>query len=136
MRDIIAKLTTFVKSYGNDMFVIACVILISIISYNLGSINALKKTPIKLGENADILQALSSKSENKIMFFKAGDNNNFQNTSGPKDLRVVASKNSKSKLYHFTWCPGAKQIKEQNKIWFENETIAQQAGYTLAGNCQ
>ena len=53
----------------------------------------------------------------------------------PKDLRVVVSKASTTKKYHFTWCAGAKQIKETNKLWFETELLAQKAGYTLAGNC-
>lgn len=63
------------------------------------------------------------------------------NASAPKttparDQTVVASKNSKGKLYHFTWCPGVSMIAEKNKITFANEAAAITAGYTLAGNCQ
>jgi methylphosphotriester-DNA--protein-cysteine methyltransferase len=32
-------------------------------------------------------------------------------------------------------CPGAKQISEQNKIWFASIEEAEKAGYKPAGNC-
>ena len=51
------------------------------------------------------------------------------------DFRVVASKKSTSGKYHFLWCAGAKQIKEENKLYFNSEGEAISAGYTLAGNC-
>lgn len=47
---------------------------------------------------------------------------------------VVVSKNGTK--YHFPWCAGAGQIKEENKIWYATEKDAQSAGYTKAGNCQ
>lgn len=47
---------------------------------------------------------------------------------------VVVSKNGTK--YHFPWCAGAGQIKEENKVWFRTEVDAQSAGYTKAGNCQ
>ncbi len=56
-------------------------------------------------------------------------------TATPKDSRVVASKASKSHLYHHTWCSGAKSIKESNQLWFDSAAAAEAAGYTLAGNC-
>ena len=49
------------------------------------------------------------------------------------DTRVVASKNSDK--YHYTWCAGAKKIKEENKVWFSSAEEAESKGYTLAGNC-
>lgn len=52
----------------------------------------------------------------------------------PKEGSVVGS--TKGSKYHFPWCPGASQIKEENKLWFTNESQAQQAGYTKAANCQ
>ncbi len=47
---------------------------------------------------------------------------------------VVASKNGSK--YHLPRCPGARSIKDENKIWFESESSAQAAGYTRAGNCK
>ncbi|MEK7586510.1 MAG: hypothetical protein AAB453_01420 [Patescibacteria group bacterium] len=46
---------------------------------------------------------------------------------------VVASKNGTK--YHLPTCPGAKQIKESNKISFTSPEQATLAGYTPAANC-
>lgn len=48
--------------------------------------------------------------------------------------KYVGSKNSTK--YHALWCPGAQQIKDSNKVFFESKAAAQAAGYTLAANCQ
>ncbi len=127
MSSILAKIGQTVKNHQKDIFLGFCIVLISIISFNIGKINALHKKPIKITGQANIYQATAGTSSL----------NSIEPTPAqPKDLRVVASKASTTKKYHFTWCPGAKQIKEANKLWFENESLAQKAGYTLAGNCQ
>ena len=46
----------------------------------------------------------------------------------------VASKNGSK--YHALWCPGAKQIKEENKIYFATKDEAVAPGYTPASNCK
>lgn len=46
----------------------------------------------------------------------------------------VASKNGTK--YHLPWCGSAKQIKEENKIWFATKADAEAAGYTPASNCK
>jgi hypothetical protein len=46
----------------------------------------------------------------------------------------VASKNGTK--YHLPWCSGAKQISEQNKIFFATKAEAEAAGYTPASNCK
>lgn len=100
-----------------------CVALMSFISFNLGKLNALKKTPVTItGEKADVYSA-------------SNQTGGIKTNQKPAliDKRVVASKNSDK--YHFTWCSGAKRIKEENKIWFANEATAQAAGYTKAVNC-
>ncbi len=131
MSTILAKIANLVKKYQKDIFLGFCMILISVIGFNLGRINISRPIPIKTTGQANINQispaeTASSPIQNKI---KA-------TPSQSKDPRVVASKASTSKKYHFTWCPGAKKIKETNKLWFDNESLAQKAGYTLAGNCQ
>lgn len=47
--------------------------------------------------------------------------------------QYVASKTGKS--YHLPWCGGAKQIKEENKVWFATKEEAEAKGYKPAGNC-
>jgi hypothetical protein len=46
---------------------------------------------------------------------------------------IVASKSGTK--YHLTTCPGAKQIKDENRIYFESATAATAAGYSPAANC-
>jgi len=52
----------------------------------------------------------------------------------PKETNYVASKSGTK--YHHRSCPGAKQIKAENKIWFSTALEAQAAGYTKAANCK
>ena len=121
------KFKSGVKKYQKDIFLSFCIVLISTISFNIGRINALHKTPIKItGGEANIYQATTGTSVS---------NNKKPIPIKPQDPRVVASKASTTKKYHFTWCAGAKQIKETNKLWFETVAAAEAAGYSLAGNC-
>jgi hypothetical protein len=46
---------------------------------------------------------------------------------------VVSSSGTK---YHLQDCPGAKQIKESNRIIFSSIAEARAAGYSAAGNCE
>jgi len=122
---IITRILNKVKTNGSEIVLGIAVVLITVISFNLGKISAIsgQKAQIKItgGENAK--QAGGTASDTALK-------------TALKDQTVVTSKNSKGKLYHFTWCPGASQIAEKNKITFANETAAIAAGYTLAGNCQ
>ena len=124
--NIVSKIGEWVKVRQKDVFLLFCIVLISIISYNLGKIGALKKTPLTIIEGpqqkADVYSATGVK------------NTAAKPPAAPiLDKRVVVSKNSDK--YHFAWCSGAKRIKEENKIWFVDEAAAQAAGYTKAGNC-
>lgn len=49
------------------------------------------------------------------------------------NMPVVASKSGTK--YHLLDCPGALQIKTENRIDFTSVEAAQAAGYTPAGNC-
>jgi hypothetical protein len=45
----------------------------------------------------------------------------------------VASRNGTK--YHHSTCAGAKQIKEENKLYFSSAQAAEAAGYSRAANC-
>jgi hypothetical protein len=49
------------------------------------------------------------------------------------DTAVVVSRSGTK--YHLPTCPGAKQIKESNKITFSSIAEAKAAGYAAAANC-
>lgn len=123
---MLSKIISLIKSRQYELFLGACVILIAVISYNLGQINSLKKTSVNVKESANT----------KAEIFSAVNSKQFQ-SSKPQlkklDTRVVASKNSNK--YHYTWCYGAKRIKPENQIWFNSAQEAESKGYILAGNC-
>ena len=52
----------------------------------------------------------------------------------PSNLTTVVVSRSGTK-YHLPTCPGAKQIKESNKIAFSSVAEAKAAGYSAAANC-
>lgn len=56
------------------------------------------------------------------------------NTNMSSVIGAVASKNSNK--YHLVSCGSANSISEANKITFSSAEEAEQAGYTLAGNCR
>ena len=130
--DIISKIVETVKSwvvhYQRDILLAICMVLVAGIGYNLGTINALHGTSSNSNKEASLYQPAVSATSKKAAAIMP--------SKPPTDLRVVASKGSSSKLYHYTWCPGAKQIKESNKLWFNTAAAADAAGYTLAGNCK
>src|SRR3990167_10017846 len=99
--NILAKMLNQVKLHQKDIFLGFCIVLISVISFNIGRINALHKTPIKITGESNVYRATIANSTLK---------NKTSIPVQPKDPRVVASKSSTTKKYHFTWCPGAKQI--------------------------
>lgn len=55
-------------------------------------------------------------------------------STGVSEGGYVASKSGTK--YHLPWCGSAKQIKEENKIWFATKAEAEAAGYTPAANCK
>jgi|SRR3989344_7313073 len=132
---ILSKISNWVKLYQYHIFLAVCILLISFISYNLGQISSGDKKPLKITENlpvqagANIYNAVED---------KGGIGEQTKNSSIPTkvlDTRVVVSKASDSKKYHYSWCNTWKRITAKNQLWFENEEAAIKAGYTLAGNC-
>ena len=128
------NLIKLIKSYQYHLFLAICIGLISFISYNLGKIDALEKTPIKIGDSAKFkTQNVNQKAE--IFSATKGQETSDQVAGKKLDTRVVVSKSSGSKKYHHTWCNTWKKIKLENQIWFSSDKEAEAAGYTLAGNC-
>ena len=131
--NMLSKMTNFVKRFQYDIFLGSCVILISVISYNLGQINSLKKTPITLNEDSDLKADIYQATETKTTGGQNIQNTKYNIPDTKLDTRVVVSKNSDK--YHYSWCSGAKRIKPENQIWFTSAQEAESRGYILAGNC-
>jgi len=120
----------------NTLVLGACFVLVAFIGFNLGKIQSLQKTPLEMTTGANIYKAVSANTEAESGAGESSLSKSEKTVPVPRDLRVVVSKNSSSKKYHYSWCSGAKRIKPENQVWFESESAAQAAGYSLAGNCQ
>lgn len=63
-----------------------------------------------------------------------GESENFTKEIPTEVGVVVGSLNGN--VYHLPWCPGAQQMNEENKRWFESVKKAEDAGYIPAKNCK
>jgi hypothetical protein len=122
---MLSHLKNFIKNNSQDIFIIAVVILVALISFGIGRLSAPKTEPIQImnSEKASVENLVPERGQGTAQ----GENQEDY------EEKVVGSKNSDK--YHLPNCPGAKQISEQNKIWFNSIEEAEKAGYSPAGNC-
>lgn len=124
--NIVAKIGDWVKNHRRDLWVGTCLALATWSAYNVGRLRAAhEQAPAAIA-----LQEGTPTPTPATIHVRA-----IPRGPAHTDPRVVASKTSTSKKYHFTWCTGASKIKEANKLWFATAQAAQAAGYTLAANC-
>lgn len=129
----------FVKDNQNDIILIIGIILIALISFGAGRLYE-----ASLAEEAGILTNSPPNHEPEQMANVASNTpaqnptdstsqNLIDKTSNALKIQIVGNKNSK--IYHYPWCSGAKNMKEGNKVFFNSIEEAQKAGYKPAGNC-
>lgn len=121
------------------LYIVAIILLVGIGSFGLGRLSAIwpKKEPITFSKWNTPLEEGNRASTGQNEAQKAPSQSPKAQTASlleaTKKGEYVASKNGTA--YHFPWCPGAKQIKEENKIFFNTKEEAEKAGYKPAGNC-
>lgn len=129
------KIKECARARQGDLFLAGLIFLASVGSFGLGRLSALwpEKQPLTITQNA----------ERQMLNGQIGIGNSV--TKGASAIssfgvrrsllgQYVASKNGSA--YHFPWCPGAKRIKEENKIWFQTKEEAETRGYKPAANCE
>lgn len=118
----IKKVKEFIGRNKKELFISASFILIAFIAFGLGRMSTLdeQKYPIWFEEVG----------EEKITTAKS----QIVNNETQVDKVLVGSRNSD--IYYYTWCSGAKRIKQENKIYFSSKQEAEKAGYKSAGNCE
>jgi hypothetical protein len=113
------------------LFIPILIILISTLSFGIGRLSKeAKQLPIKI----DLDDTYSTTTGAYNGAIKVEAKSSTSTTATPGESIVVGS--AKSNKYHYTYCPGAKQISVANKITFKNAAAAEAAGYTLALNCK
>ncbi|MDP3763338.1 MAG: hypothetical protein Q8Q92_01640 [bacterium] len=105
------------------LFLSLIIILTALLSFGIGRLSvAGDREPIRIENDPEISNDQFLISNQTASVIKAVGN-----------TEVVVSKNGTK--YHYLRCPGAKQIKEENKIVFATPEAAEASGFTLAANC-
>lgn len=109
-------------------FVPVVIILVAVIGFCLGRVSGLeeKREPVRVIDNRGNNEEISTKEGEK------GEVKSAATSVGTEN--IVASKNGTK--YHYSWCSGAQQISEKNKIYFDSIQAARAAGYAPAANCK
>ncbi len=105
------------------LFLSLIIILVALLSFGIGRLSVTgDREPIKIEYDPTLTESSTP---------SVSQTANVINAIG--NTEVVASKNSSK--YHYPYCAGAKQIKEENKIVFASPSAAEASGFTLAANC-
>lgn len=108
------------REVWDDLFIAALVILVGLSAFALGRLSVLNE--------ADGGFQIVYPDERDPMVAAA-----VLGADAPRGDYVASKSGTK---YHFTWCPGAQSIKEENKIFFATKEEAERAGYGPAANCK
>lgn len=130
--------------FARDAAIILGAVCVAVSSYGVSKIASKREvgTPVSICQRIGAYPEVSTQSTDADARIKDAPESVLTPSVGLENTdtlpgaggRVVASKNGSK--YHYPWCPGAGQINEENKVWYENESQAQNAGLTKAKNCQ
>lgn len=125
MSAIVQEIKEKIKSLLEDQVIFTSILLILVAATSFG-----------LGKQSMAEKATREKTPSELSV-----QNNPQVTKSPQvidkneaEARYVASKNGQ--VYHLLICPGAKQINDANKIYFNSKEEAEAAGLRPAANCK
>lgn len=115
------KLKSFI---ANDAFFnVLLLVLVGVVSFGLGRQSMAQN-------NTNIQKSASA----GVIFIESGKNDKDLEGGVEKDDLTVVGSRSGTK-YHLLDCPGAQQMKKENKIFFDSIELAKAAGYSPAANC-
>ena len=131
------KIKGFLKSErGRGIYISFIIILTAIGSFGLGRLSKIEeqKEPVVLKGNFTKEDTALLINSNTPEHFTSNTLDSGSSKDEDEPLKAyVASK--RGKKYYLPWCDGAKQILEENKIWFSSEVEAEKAGYTKSSAC-
>ncbi len=110
-----------VKKHESDIFLTVIILSIALVSFGAGLLidfSEDNQSIIIQNPTASIQQSLTNECQ-------ISEESNKQN-------KFIGSVNSNK--YHWPDCPWAKKIGEQNRIWFDSEQEAKNAGYVRCGS--
>lgn len=131
IQDKVSQFKGFVTN--TDIVLSGLIIVVSIASFSLGRLSVPDSFSPK-NQESQALSPIMGETAPNIRIETASSTNTTVPDANVTEKRYVASKSGTK--YHLPWCGGAKQIKEENKIWFSTKEEAEKAGYTPAANCK
>ena len=134
-----------------DIFVFLSILLIGAGTFMIGRISVLEErskndlkiiSPQELGANID--QSIDPLNRGSFQLNRVTGTNGVGNKKS-QIFKPVATSNKtdgvyvgsiSGHVYHLPSCPGARRIKDENKVWFKSKEEAESLGYKPAGNCK
>lgn len=115
---------------NDQLFYAGVVLLVAISSFGLG-----RSSVSQVPGGGEAAVVISSVGDTKSLVSEkiVPVTEKAQTTFLSENTAVVASKSGSK--YHLPTCPGAAQIKPENRLSFDSIAAAQAAGYTSAANC-
>ena len=113
----------FLRKNKREILLVLLIVLMCVASFGLGRLSAVSSNKKQVRIMAPAGQEIDTKS---VVASSGAALENYGN--------VVASKQGSK--YHLPWCPGAKAIKDENKVYFSTREEAEARGYTPAANCK
>lgn len=124
IREVPPKIKAFAQGLSGDLLIALLFVVVTFLAFGLGRFSALHE---KVPEIVFVDGPYTKGAVSESIQVPTIENEQLQGA-------IVASK--KGTKYHFPWCPGAQQMSEANKIYFQNEAEARAAGYAPASNCK
>jgi hypothetical protein len=116
------KLKSFL--INDTIFMAVLVSLVAVVSFGLGRQSVVGESLVRPAPQAPA---------SVIFTDVATTAKNPEISTDSVTIKVVGSRSGTK--YHLPNCPGAAQIKEENKVFFDSAALAEAAGYSPAANC-
>lgn len=117
------------------LFVAVLILLVGIASFGLGRSSVMSQQPETTTEAAvSVSEAKPAKLQREPTVLSASALADVASGTPDASQQYVGSKNGTK--FHLPSCPGASQIKEENKVYFTSKQDAYSKGYTEAANCK
>jgi len=112
----------------DSLFYGVLIVLIAAASFGLGRLSIDSQTTVS-GQSASVVL------KNEPITVKTASTAPETDVLAEEGKETYVASKSGTK-FHLPWCPGASQIKEENKIYFATKEEAMASGYTPAANCK
>ncbi len=131
------KIKHFIEGdQGKDILVIIIIILVGLGSFELGRLSKNSSNPgIKVEYSDQEANTTAPMGQNEANLAQNSNSVQFtQKSQSSSGGGFFAS--SKGSKYYTLSCSAGKNIKQENRIYFETSTEAEKAGYVLSSSCK